>query len=185
MATKKEKTLEQMTDRQLANAFKEICRQIVNVKIEEDEELGELKAMHDLYELSEKGVAYSKEMDKRAAKGSKAFKDVKAFMDSLTVPAPEKEPAEKEPDVAGAIASLSGAFGIPPEDLMKFVSDCISPKECKKGHCTCKKKARKVPKEVQDIFDDIGVDMDDIAGYAVLDLDSGQFFSEDFSKPKK
>ena len=180
--SKTKKTPKEMTDKQLIKAFEDVCDKMVAIEPAKDT-LSCMKGIHDLYELHLEGMALSREIDAREAKGSKAFKGVTSFM----ADAEKKIKKDTAADIEGAVETLAKALGVPYEDLMKFTEDCVNGKkaQCKEGCKTCKKTKKKFPKAVQDIFEELNVDPQDIAGYTMIDLDSGEVFSEDFSKLDK
>ena len=139
-----------------------------------------LKYCFDLYPIAEIGSMIARELDARETpfKKSKAMKEVEKVSEEAF------ENNAEESDLPGALECLRSALGIPKEEFDKIlkdvrdfdVKDLEDPPD--KGKCkkSCKKgsKASKMPKEILETCEELGLDPEDCESFFMMDLDTGE-----------
>lgn len=149
-----------------------------------------LKYCSELYPIAEIGSMVAKELDARKTpfKKSKVMKEVEKVSEEAF------EDNSEESDLPGTLECIRSALGIPKEEFDKILKDVTDfdvedledppdkgkcKKSCKKS---CKKgsKASKMPKEILETCEELGLDPEDCESFFMMDLDTGEKHEEKF-----
>lgn len=141
-----------------------------------------LKYCSDLYPIAAIGSMIARELDARKT----PFKKSKAMKEAEKISEEAFEANAEESDLPGVLECLRSALGVPKEEFDKILKDVTDledlegppdkdkcKKSCKKS---CKKgsKASKMPKEILETCEELGLDPEDCESFFMMDLDTGE-----------
>lgn len=188
-----EEDIKEASTKDLLKYYDEAMKAVSNTKIDPppksniaDAYFAVLKYCSDLYPIAEIGSTIAKELDARKTpfKKSKAMKEAEKISDEAF------EDTAEESELPGVLECLRSALGVPKEEFDKILKDVTDFEHCMKdlesppdkGKCkkSCKKpckkgsKASKMPKEILETCEELGLDPEECESFFMMDLDTGE-----------